>query len=87
MTEAEEAKAVLLSTTMNNTLTKVMNMEDYDNSLSTIALPLSTTLYFPELSKLVYKTKGTVKELNANSVQGCLAFCTNLNTQVNCGSQ
>lgn len=87
VTEAEEAKAVLLSTTMNNTLTKVMNMEDYDNSLSTIALPLSTTLYFPELSKLVYKTKGTVKELNANSVQGCLAFCTNLNTQVNCGSQ
>lgn len=87
VTEPQEAKALGLTTTMNSTLSKIMDMEDSNEALSSIALPLTTTRYYPLLSQVVYTTKETVKELNANSVQWCLAFCTNLNSKVNCGSQ
>ena len=69
VTEPQEAKVLGLTTTMNSTLSKIMDMEDSNEALSSIALPLTTTRYYPLLSQVVYTTKETVKELNANSVQ------------------
>jgi hypothetical protein len=71
---------------MNNFIQQTLSINDEESMLIKIASPLSVTHQAPLLSKKVYITKETVTELTQLSIESCLAFCSNLNGKVNCGS-
>lgn len=86
ITESEESKLRALENKMNNFIQQTLSINDEESTLIKIASPLSVTHQAPLLSKKVYITKETVTELTQLSIESCLAFCSNLNGKVNCGS-
>lgn len=86
ITESEESKLRALENKMNNFIQLALSMNDEESTLIKLASPLSVTHQAPLLSKKVYITKETVTELTQLSIESCLAFCSNLNGKVNCGT-
>lgn len=86
ITESEEAKLRDLEDKMNNFIQLTLAMNDEESMLIELASPLPVTHQAPLLSRKVYETKETVTELTQLSIESCLAFCSNLNGKVNCGS-
>lgn len=87
ISEAEWAKRKGLLESMNNWVGTTMNSADMLQSYAKVASPLDATKKFPLLSKSVYEAKWVLLELIESSIDWCLAYCSNLNAQVNCGSK
>lgn len=85
--EVEKTRISTLQTSMHNLITLILDMRDTNKAMAALSVPLDVTQEFPTLSKSIYSTKKTVQALNDNSIESCLAFCSNLNGQVNCGTK
>jgi hypothetical protein len=87
LTEAEKSRVITMQTNMNEFITLILALDETNEAMAVLSAPMDVTKEFPKLSKAVYDTKATIRELNKHSIESCLAFCSNLNGRVNCGKQ
>lgn len=87
ITKQEEAKMTSLLNALNKHIELISTLDDDQTIYVNLASPLAVTHKAPLLSRAVYETKQTVHDLLGYSIESCLAFCSNLNGKVNCGSQ
>ncbi|MFA7284461.1 MAG: hypothetical protein WC004_01400 [Candidatus Absconditabacterales bacterium] len=87
MTENEAAKRQRMIANMNDWVAGVTSSNEELDALGAIAAPLDVTPAFQDVSKSLYLAKGTLGDLIGSSIDGCLAYCSNLNGKIQCGSR